>query len=223
MTQRNQAYSPKSQPSSQRINGDTSDDIIEMRVPMSMVDFQFMGAFIATIIAFIIISLIDHLYRGIWTYLSVVLIYGMMLTAFYLMSRHEISLYNGSVFVKKPFFREVKISAERINGEVSYNNSVYKYRKSYYSIMSFIILLFTIMYLSDSYRMIGSYGIYNSINIAISIFPTILFTMLFYNAHQASHYPKAIKLDINPGEIKLYPENEQKYLLLKERLDCLLR
>jgi hypothetical protein len=50
-----------------------------------------------------------------------------------------------------------------------------------------------------------------------------MFTILLYNAYRISHYPKAIKIDINPGEIKLYPENKEKYLLLKDKLESILR
>jgi hypothetical protein len=38
-----------------------------------------------------------------------------------------------------------------------------------------------------------------------------------------SHHPKAIKVKADPGFVDLYPENEEKYLLLKEKLDSLLR
>ena len=205
------------------VEQNTSYDIVKTRVPLSMVDFKFTAAMVFLMIVFFVTSFIDHLYRSIWTYLSVILICGMMLTAFYLLTRYEISIYGGSIFVKKPFFREVRIPIEKINGVASYNNSVYKYRKLYFVIMVLMILALTIMNLSDSYRMIESYGIENATNIAMSLFPTILFTILLYNAYQVSRSPEYIKIDINPGEIKLYPENEQKYILLKKKLNRLLR
>lgn len=200
-----------------------TNNLVKTKVPLHMVDFQFMATIIAMMIVFIITSLIDHLYRSIWTYFSVILTIVMMLTLFYLLTRYEISIHNDALTVKKPFFREVKISAEKIIGISDFNNSIYKYRKAFLLIMVFMILIITIMQVSSSYRMIESYGIENSTNIAMTMFLPLMFAILFYNTYQMSHYPKAIKIDIDPGEIKLYPENEEKYLLLKERLDSLLR
>lgn len=222
MNQGNEDYSSKSRTSDQK-DQKTTGYIIKTKVPLHMVDFQFMATIIAMTIVFIITSLIDHLYRSIWTYLSVILTIVMMLTVFYLLTRYEISIYNDSLIVKKPFFREVKISAEKIIGISDFNNSIYKYRKAFLLIMVFMILIITIMQVSSSYRMIESYGIENSTNIAMTMFLPLMFAILFYNTYQMSHYPKAIKIDIDPGEIKLYPENEEEYLLLKERLDSLLR
>ncbi|MDY0385523.1 MAG: hypothetical protein RBT65_00045 [Methanolobus sp.] len=222
MNGENEDYSSKSRTSDQKDQKATGD-IIKTKVPLHMVDFQFMATIIAMMIVFIITSLIDHLYRSIWTYLSVILTILMMLTLFYLLTRYEFSIYNDSLTVKKPFFREVKISAEKIIGISDFNNSIYKYRKAFLLIMVFMILIITIMQVSNSYRMIESYGIENSTNIAMTMFLPLMFAILFYNTYQMSHYPKAIKIDIDPGEIKLYPENEEKYLLLKERLDSLLR
>ena len=200
-----------------------TNSLVKTKVPLHMVDFQFMATIIAMMIVFIITSLIDHLYRSIWTYLSVILTVIIMLAVFYLLTRYEISIYNDSLTVKKPFFREVKISAEKIIEISDFNNNTYKYRKAFFLIMVFMILIITIMQVSNSYRMIESYGIENSTNIAMTMFLPLMFAILFYNTYQMSHYPKAIKIDIDPGEIKIYPENEEKYLLLKERLDSLLR
>ncbi len=222
MNQGNEDYSSKSRTSDQK-DQKTTGYIIKTKVPLHMVDFQFMATIIAMMIVFIITSLIDHLYRSIWTYFSVILTIVMMLTLFYLLTRYEISIHNDALTVKKPFFREVKISAEKIIGISDFNNSIYKYRKAFLLIMVFMILIITIMQVSSSYRMIESYGIENSTNIAMTMFLPLMFAILFYNTYQMSHYPKAIKIDIDPGEIKLYPENEEKYLLLKERLDSLLR
>ncbi|WP_319506078.1 hypothetical protein [uncultured Methanolobus sp.] len=86
-----------------------------------------------------------------------------------------------------------------------------------------MVLIITIISVSSNYRAIESYGLKNATNIAMTIFPGLMFTILSYNTYQMSHYPKAIKIDTNPGAIRLYPENEQKYLLLKDSLNCLLR
>lgn len=222
MNRENEEYSSESQISDQK-DKKTTGDIIKTKVPLHMVDFQFMATIIAMMIVFIITSLIDHLYRSIWTYLSVILTIIMMLAVFYLLTRYEISIYNNSLTVKKPFFREVKISAEKIIGISDFNNNTYKYRKAFFLIMVFMILIITIIQVNNSHRMIESYGIENSTNIAMTMFLPLMFAILFYNTYQISHYPKAIKIDIDPGEIKIYPENEEKYLLLKERLDSLLR
>ncbi len=45
MTLENEDYSVESQTSQRRINQNKSDDIIKMKVPLHMVDFQFMAIF----------------------------------------------------------------------------------------------------------------------------------------------------------------------------------
>ncbi len=223
MIPENEAYLAKSKTPQKTMKQNKSEDTIKMKVPLHMVDFQFMATIIAMMVVFIITSFIDHLYRSIWTYLSVILTIVMMLTVFYVLTRYEISIHNDALTVKKPFFREAKIPVEKIISISNFNNIIYKYRKAYLIIMSFMILILTMMIVGENYRMIESYGIENATNIAMSIFPTLLFTILFYSTYQMSHYPKIIKIDINPGEIKLYPQNEQKYILLKDKLDSLLR
>lgn len=222
MNRGNEAYPAESQTSQRRINQNT-DDIIKMKVPLHMVDFRFMATMTVMIVVFIIISLIDHLYRTIWTYLGVALITVLMLIDIYVQTHHEIAIYNDAVAVKKPFTKEKRIPVGKINNISDFSNTIWKYRKLYFVTMGFMILLITAMSISSDYRLIESYGLENATNISMTILPTLIFTMLFFNAYRMSHYPKAIKIDINPGEIKLYPENEEKYLLLKEKLESLLR
>jgi hypothetical protein len=102
-------------------------------------------------------------------------------------------------------------------------NSRYRHRIiQYIPIFIFTVTIFVIE-LHDIYETLTGYISENEVNIFMPIFLILTFTFISYRVYSCSRYQKAIKIDINPGDITLYPENEEKYLLLKEKLESLLR
>ncbi|SFM50666.1 hypothetical protein [Methanolobus profundi] len=198
---------------------DQKDDIFRMKVPLHMVDFQLMIVMVAMIVVFLIVSTIDHLYRNTWTYSSVFLINAMILTIIYLQTRYEISITNNIISLKKPFFGKTRIHADKIIDVISSDNSIYRHKKLNFGIIVFSILILMIIPLENSYRLIITYGFEGATNIFTSLFPVSLAMVILYRNHTLSRYPKTIKIDMDPGDITLYPEDHEKYILLKERLE----
>ncbi|MDI3485268.1 MAG: hypothetical protein PWQ51_2192 [Methanolobus sp.] len=199
------------------------NDEIKMKVPLHIPDYESIPVIIATFFVFVPLTLIDHLYRSIWTYLSVVLIISITLAVIHLRSCYEIIINNNELIVKKVLFKDLKIPVEKIVEISDFNNTLNKYRKPFFLILGLIVLSVTVMEVSDGFELIGKYGFYEATNVSLVFFIPIMMVIIFYNSYRMTHYSKAIKVKTDPGFIDLYPENEEKYLLLKEKLDSLLR
>lgn len=219
MTPGTKIHSSEKQAASRGKNQTISDDIIKIKVPLHMVDFRFIIAIIAISTALMFVFIIELFYLNIWTELSIYLISSFMLGIIYFLTRYEISIYSSALGIKNPLFREMVIPVDRIAGISDFNNFLYKHKKLYFSILGIIIFLLTTLSFQNNYRT-GTEGFKY---LLMSTFPPLMCIILFFNAYRMSHYVKAIKVDIDPGEIQLYPENEEKYLLLKEKLESLLR
>lgn len=194
-----------------------------MKLPLHMADYEFIPVIIAMGLVFMLLSLIDYLYRNIWTYLSVVLIISATLAVIHLRLYYEIIINNKEIIVKKLLFKDLKIPVEKIVDISDFNNSLYKYRKPFFLILGLMVLSITVMNVSDGLESIEKYGFYEATNISLVFFLPLMFVSFLYNSYRMSHHPKAIKVKADPGFVDLYPENEEKYLLLKEKLDSLLR
>jgi hypothetical protein len=199
------------------------NDEIKMKVPLHIPDYEFIPVIIAIGLVFIPLSLIDHLYRSIWTYLSLVLIMSIILMVIHLRSYYEIIINNNEIIVKKVLFKDLKIPVEKIIEISDFNNNLCKYRKPYFAIMILFILIVAAINVSNGLDSIEKYGFYEAENISFVFFLPLMFVIFLYYSYRMSHYPKAIKVKTGPIFIDLYPENEEKYLLLKEKLDSLLR
>jgi hypothetical protein len=77
------------------------------------------------------------------------------------------------------------------------------------------------MQIHGKYREINTYGLENATNIGLASFMILMLIFLFYRIYQASRYHTTIKINATDRKITLYPENGQKYQLLKEKLDIL--
>nr|WP_321496907.1 hypothetical protein [uncultured Methanolobus sp.] len=199
------------------------NDEIKMKVPLHIPDYEYIPVIIAIFFVFIPLTLVDHLYRSIWTYLSVVLTVSVILMIIHLRSYFEIIINNEEIIVKKPLFKDVKIPVEKIVEISDFNNTLHKYRKPYFLILGLMILIVAVMSMSNGLDSIEKYGFCDAENISFVVFLPLMFVIFLYNSYRMSHYSKAIKVKTGPIHIDLYPENEQKYLLLKEKLNSLLR
>jgi hypothetical protein len=123
--------------------------------------------------------------------------------------------------VKKVLFKDLEIPVEKIIGVSDFNNTLHKYRKPFFLIFGLMVLIVAIMNASNGLNSIEKYGFYEGQNIAFIFFLPLMFVIILYNSYRMSHYSKAIKVKADPGFIDLYPENEEKYLLLKGKLDSL--
>ncbi|WMW23876.1 hypothetical protein RE474_07125 [Methanolobus sediminis] len=194
-----------------------------MKVPLHIRDYEFIPVIIAIGLVFMPLSLIDHIYRSIWTYLSVVLTVSVILMIIHLRSYYEIIINNNEIIVIKLLFKDLKIPVEKIIEISDFNNTLHKYRKPYFLILGLMVLIVAVMNGSNGLESIEKYGFYEASNISLIFFLPLMFVIILYNSYRMSHYPTAIKVKADPGFIGLYPENEEKYLLLKEKLDTLLR
>lgn len=200
------------------------NDEIKMKVPLHIPDYEYIPVIIALgLLAFIPLTLIDHLYRSIWTYLSVVLIMSMILIVVHLRSYYEIIINNNEIIVKKLLFKNLKIPVEKIIVISDFNNTLHKYRKPYFLILGLMVLIVAVMNVRNGLESIEKYGFYEATNVPSVFFIPLMFLIILYASYRMSHYPKAIKVKVDHGFIDLYPENEEKYLLLKDKLDSLLR
>ena len=199
------------------------NDEIKMKVPLHIPDYEYIPVIIATFFVFVPLTLVDHLYRSIWTYLSVVLIISITLAVIHLRSYYEIIINTNEIIVKKLLFKDVKIPVEKIIEISEFNNTLHKYRKPFILILGLMVLSVSVMDVRDGLESIEKYGFYEAINISLVFFLPLMFAIILYNTYRMTHYSKAIKVKADPGFIDLYPENEEKYLLLKDKLDSLLR
>jgi hypothetical protein len=194
---------------------------IKIKVPLHIADYESIPVIIGMFFVFIPFTLVDHLYRSIWTYIGVVLIMSITLAIIHLRSCYEITINNNEIIVKKVLFKDLEIPVEKIIGVSDFNNTLHKYRKPFFLIFGLMVLIVAIMNASNGLNSIEKYGFYEGQNIAFIFFLPLMFVIILYNSYRMSHYSKAIKVKADPGFIDLYPENEEKYLLLKGKLDSL--
>ncbi len=98
---------------------------------------------------------------------------------------------------------------------------MYKHRKLYHGISCLLILAVAFMQIYGEYRAISTYSLENATNIGLASFMILMLIFLFYRTYQASRYHTTIKINATDRKITLYPENKEKYQLLKERLEIL--
>lgn len=205
--------------SQQIVDQNKANDVVKMKVPLSMVDFQVIFVVVAVSTVLVMLFFMELFYIHIFTEWGITIISACILATIYLLALYKISIYSDEVRIKKPFFRETTIPVEKIIDISDFNNFLYKYKIPYFLFLGSAILATTYLSLDNTHR-IGNIDLQIIIR---SIFVPLMCIIIFINAYRMSHYPKAIKININPGEINLYPENEEKYLLLKKKLDSLLR
>jgi len=168
-----------------------------------------------------ILSLIDHLCRTTCTYFGVVLLATAIPVVFYLMSNYRISVNGAKIRIQNSLFTDKEFPKDSVT-KISYaSNSMYKYRIPYNGMLSLLILIVALMQIHGEYSAISTYGLQNATNIGLPSFTILIFMLLLYRAYQTSRYHTTIKIDTTDRKITLYPENEEKYRLLKEKLDIL--
>ncbi|MDW7733072.1 MAG: hypothetical protein SCH66_11690 [Methanolobus sp.] len=196
--------------------------IDKMRVPVVMIDLRSLAILIALILLWLISSFIDHLYRTIWTYLIFALFTIAILVLLVFQSSMKISIDNERLRMNNLFGKKI-LSKDKIQKVTYTENSSYKHRKIQYIVMGISVLIIWGIQISNIYESISKYGLEDGINVFMPIFMILVFGFSHYRLYSCSRYQKIIKIDINPGEIKIYPENEHKYQILKDRLDLLMQ
>jgi hypothetical protein len=186
--------------------------MIELRIPAIILGLFFI---------LMILSLVDHLYRTTWTYFSVALLATAIPVVFFLTGSYRISVNSEKIRIQNSLFTDKEFPKDSVT-KISYaNNSMYKYRILYNGMLCLLILTVAFMHIHGEYRAISTYGLENATNIGLPFFTILMFIILFYKAYQTSRYHTTIKIDTTDRKITLYPENEEKYRLLKEKLDTL--
>lgn len=186
--------------------------MVELRAPAVV-----MGLFFILMI----LLLVDHLYRTTWTYFSVALLATAIPVVFYLMSNYRISINGAKIRIQNSLFTDKEFPKDSVT-KISYaNNSMYKYRIPYLGMLCLLILIGALMQIYGEYRAISTYDLQNATNIGLPFFTILLFIILLYRTYQTSRYHTTIKIDTTDRKITLYPENEEKYQLLMEKLDVL--
>lgn len=195
--------------------------IENMRVPVVMIDLRSLAMLIALILLLLISFFIDHIYRTTWTYLIVALFTIAILILLFLQSSMKISIDNEKLQMNNPIGKKT-LSKDKIQKVAYTENSNYKHRMIQYIVMGISVLIIWGIQISNLYESLSKYGFEDGTNVFIPVFMILVFGFSLYRIHSCSRYQKIIKIDIDPGEIKIYPENEHKYQILKDRLDFLM-
>ncbi|WP_406656088.1 hypothetical protein V7O62_09550 [Methanolobus sp. ZRKC2] len=193
----------------------------KMRVQIQIIDFRSLAILIVLILLWLTTSFIDHLYRTIWTYLIYALFTNAILVLLFLQSSKKISIDNERLQIHDPISGKKILSKDKIQKVTYTDNFNYKHRNIQYIVVGIAALITWSIQISSLYNSVSKYGFEDGTNVFMPTFMILLFSFLLYRLYNCSRYQKIIKIDINPGEITLYPENESKYLLLKEKLDLL--
>lgn len=196
--------------------------IEKMRVPVVMIDLRSLAVIIALILLWVTTSFIDHLYRTIWTYLIYALFTIAIIVLIFLQSSMEISIDSKKMQMSNLIGKKM-LSKDKIQKVIYAENSNYKHRRIQYIVMGISVLIIWGIQISNLYESISKYELEDGTNIFMPIFMILIFGFSLYRVYSCSRYQKIIKIDINPGEIKIYPENEHKYQILKDRLDLLVQ
>lgn len=168
-----------------------------------------------------ILSLIDHLYRTTWIYFSVALLATAIPVVFFLTGSYRISVNSEKIRIQNSLFTDKEFPKDNITKVTAASNSIYKYRIPYIGMLCLLILIVVLMQIYGEYRAISTYGLQNATNIGLPFFTILFFIILLYRTYQTSRYHTTIKIDTTGRKITLYPENEEKYQLLMEKLDVL--
>ena len=192
-----------------------------MSIALRMVELRAPTVVMGLFFILMILSLADHLCRTTWTYFSVALLATAIPVVFLLMGSYRISVNDEKIRIQDSFFIGKDFPKDNITKVTAANNSMYKYRIPYIGILCLLILLVVLMQIYGEYRAISTYGLQNATNIGLPFFTILLFIILLYRTYQTSRYHTTIKIDTTDRKITLYPENEEKYQLLKGKLDTL--
>jgi hypothetical protein len=213
------------QPSNSHYNASPAEafdmHIDKMSITLQMVELRTPAIIMGLVFLLMTLSLVDHLYRTTWTYFAVALLATAIPVVFFLMGSYKISVSSEKIRIQNSLFMHIELPKDSITKITYANNIMHKYRTLYRGTCCLLILIVALMQIHGKYRAISTYGLENATNIGLASFMILILIFLFYRIYQASHYHTTIKINATDRKITLYPENGQKYQLLKEKLDIL--
>lgn len=213
------------QPSNSHYNASPAEafdmHIDRMSITLQMVELRTPAIIIGLVFLLLILSLIDHLYRTTLTYFSVALLAAAIPAVFLLRDSYKISVNSEKIRIQNSLFMHIELPKDSITKITYANNIMHKYRTLYRGICCLLILIVALMQIHGEYRAISTYGLKNATNVGLASFMILMLIFLFYRIYQTSRYHTTIKIDTTNRRIVLYPENGQKYQLLKKKLDIL--
>ena len=192
-----------------------------MSVAVVTIDFRSLAVTISLITMWLISSFIDHLYRTNLTYLGYVLFSIAILALLFLDSNRKISIINERFLMQASFFGKKELSKYDILKVDYIKNSMYKHRIIQYIPIFISTITIFVIEIHKVYETLTGNWFKNEMNIFVPVFLILAFTFMSYRLYSCSRYQKIIKIDSNSGKITLYPENKEKYLRLKKKLNLL--
>ena len=197
-----------------------SEPVERMDVPLQGAGVLRMIAFMFAMFSFfMVMSLVDHLYRTPVSYLLVVLVGVVIITSLFLLERTKMTIDSEVILIQTPLFKSISIQKSHIKDIKTIDNIIYSQKRWGNIVLLMVVVLFAVMAIWELYsQLVNSVRWEDTTNIGIRMTTVFLFIFMFYRYYRKSLYPKVIRMDVGNKNITLFPRNDFEYDILKEKL-----